>query len=183
MAVKEIIKVPNSILTTKCEKIAAFDEDLKTLVQDLIDTAEAARDPEAAGLAAPQIGISKKVCVVRRFFSSGSKKKLLIENIVLVNPKMISSSRETDIDWEGCMSIPNTYGKIERSKRIKIKAHNENGEEFKMSVSGYLARVIQHEMDHLDGVLLTHKTIGPTKTEAEIDELFAQEDYHLKYSE
>jgi len=183
MAVLEILKTPNPILNTKCEKITDFGEATQEIVRNLIDTAESAHDPEAAGLAAPQIGYSKKICLVRRFFSSGSKKKILIENIILVNPKMISSSRETDLDWEGCLSIPDKYGKVERSKRIKIKAQNEKGEEFKMSASGYLARVIQHEMDHLEGILLIDKAVGKTKTESEIDELFAQEDYHVRFSE
>ncbi len=183
MAVREIIKTPNPILKTKCAKVTEINDEIKNLIADLIDTAESARDPEAAGLASPQIGVSKKICIVRRFISTGNKKKFHIDNIIMINPKIISTSRETDFDWEGCLSIPDKYGKVERSKRIKIKALNEMGEEFKMSASGYLARVIQHEMDHLDGILLTDRSIGETKNEREIDELFAQEDYHVKFSE
>jgi peptide deformylase len=177
MAVKPIVLIPNKILEAKCEKVSGIDADTKVLIKDLLDTLRHAHNPEGAGLAAPQIGVLKRVCIARRFiYKSPDPEREIVEELIMINPKIISASKETNIDWEGCLSIPNAYGKVNRANKIKVRATNENGEEVKISASGFLARVIQHEIDHLDGILFTSKLKGSLVTEKELDEIYKEED-------
>lgn len=172
MAIKPIITAPNTILTSKAEKVQTVDGKTKQIVQDLIDTLNSSKHPQGAGLAAPQIGLSKQICIVRRFISNpNNPEEALTKDYVLINPKLMSESKETSIGWEGCLSIPDTYGKVQRAKKVKVKALNENGEEVKYNATGFFARVMQHEMDHLQGILFTTKVIGKTMTEEELDSL------------
>ncbi len=169
MAIQKIITTPNDLLKASCEKVK-FNEETKQVIEDMMDTLLDAKNPEGAGLAAPQIGILKRIIIARDFFvSPENQKEVLSKEYVLVNPKIISKSKETEIDFEGCLSIPDTYGKVERSKKIKVKALDENGETLRMTANGFLARVIQHEVDHLDGVLFTDKMIGDPISEEDLD--------------
>ncbi len=175
MAIRTILEVPNPVLTTPCEKIKIFDGDTKQIVRDLIDTLNAARKPAGAGLAAPQIGVSKRICIARKFFADpANPEKELSTDVVLINPKIISFSKEKIIGWEGCLSIPNTFGRVERAKSIKVVAADEAGGTAKIKASGFFARVVQHEIDHVDGVLFTSKIVGKTLTERELDERYIQ---------
>lgn len=178
MAVREIVVVPNDILETPCDKVIKFDEDLKNLVNDLKDTLSITKNPTGAGLAAPQIGVLKQVCIVRKFFENqyGNNIETFAE-FVLINPRIITHSGETEIDFEGCLSIPDSYANVERSSKIKVVAQNENGEKIKLTATGFFARTIQHEIDHLHGVLFTSKVIGEIYTEAQLDKILAQESY------
>lgn len=171
MAVVPIIKIPDPILNQKCQVVRQVDEETKRIVQNLKDTLEAAQNPQGAGLSATQIGISKRICIVRRFMTNPETQEETIKEYVLINPEMTSISNAKEIRWEGCLSVPNLLGKVERTKRIKLIALNENGEKVKIEASGFFARVIQHEIDHLDGILFTSKTVGPTITEKELDKL------------
>ncbi len=176
MSIVKIIKVPDVRLTEKCKKVAVHEAQTQQTITDLIETLENAKNPEGAGLAAPQIGVMRRICIVRRFIPDPTNPdNTLKENYVLVNPEIIQASAETDVRYEGCLSIPDTYGPVERSKRIKIRALNRGGEEIKMNASGFFARVIQHEVDHLNGVLFTTKLAGKTLTEKELDELIEAE--------
>lgn len=173
MSVVPIIKAPNQALNTKCEKVKDFDEQTKKIVTDLMDTLLNARNPEGAGLAAPQIGILKRICIVRNFYKDVEDPgKTASQEIVLINPKIISKSKETDVDWEACLSIPDTYGEVERASKIKVKAYDVEGHELRVNASGYLSRIIQHEIDHLDGILFTSKTLGKILSEKELEELY-----------
>lgn len=175
MALKEIVKVPNKVLITKAE-IALFDAETKSLAEDLIQTLNATTKPKGAGLAAPQIGESKRVFIAKKFSKDPSDSEKEIEtNFIFINPEILSHSEVTDINWEGCLSIPDTYGQLERFKRVKVKSFDLNGNEFTLKAEGFFARVIQHEMDHINGVLFTSKVIGKTLTEKELDELQAKE--------
>ena len=183
MSVVPIVTVPNEILEKPTKKVGASEvvgKEIQQLAQNLIDTVLAAKNPIGAGLAAPQIGIGKRVCVVRRFFQNPENPdEDLSKEYVLINPKIISSSDETTLGMEGCLSIPDTYGNVARAKKIKVKALNEKGEPVRMSESGFLARVIQHEIDHLDGILFTTKVTGKTYTEAEVDKMNKQREEQL----
>ena len=88
----------------------------------------------------------------------------------MINPKIISQSKDTIVEYEGCLSVPNSYGKVERNKKVKIKAQDESGETIRLTASGFFSAVIQHEIDHLNGVLFTSKTIGGLLTEKEFDQ-------------
>ena len=173
MPVKPIITIPNPILETPAERVGEIDDVTKNVIRDLLDTVLAAKNPEGAGLAAPQIGVSKRVCVVRRFIETSDK--IVTKEYVLVNPKIISASKETDIHYEGCLSVPDVYGQVERAKKIKVKALDENNQPIRISTSGFFARVIQHEVDHLDGVLFTTKLIGDPITQFQFDQLMEEE--------
>jgi peptide deformylase len=179
MSIVPIITVPDDRLTKKCKKVKKADDETKQIAQNLVDTVRGAKNPEGAGLAAPQIGILKRICVARRFFPNPdptSEQKTLSKEQVLINPKIVSKSREKVIGWEGCLSIPDIYGQVKRHKKIKIKALDENGKEIRETITGFYARVVQHEIDHLDGILFTTKVVGDTLNEAELDKLLEDGD-------
>lgn len=175
MSIKNILTTPNEILTSKSQKVVKFDENIKQIIRDLLDTAINQKDPEAAGLAAPQIGYDKRIIVVRDFKYLEQTEKFLITNIVMVNPKIISLSREKALDWESCLSIPNMYGQVMRSTHLKVNYFDENGHEKRMKARDFLARVIQHEVDHLDGILFTDKLVGKLISEKEYNKLIELE--------
>lgn len=160
------------VLITKCEEVKEINQEIKDLAKNLLDTALSQTDPEAAGLAAPQIGVSKRVCLVRKFTIDPNDPKVeVIKNFILINPKITSRSSSTDIRYEACLSIPEIFGKVQRNKQCKVEALNENGEKVKIKAKGLFARIIQHEVDHLDGILFTSKTIGDIKTEDELNQM------------
>ena len=164
MAVLPILKVPDERLLRVSTKVTDFGDETQKNVKDLVDTLDKAKNPEGAGVAAPQVGISKRIIVVRNFLSDDT-----YEQFVLANPKIISRSKETVTYWEGCLSVPNSWGQVPRYKKIKLRAQNQFGEEIRLTASNYFASVIQHEIDHLDGILFTAKVVGPTLTEEELD--------------
>jgi peptide deformylase len=142
-----IITHPNSILRQKAkevemEKIKGYD--IKKLVFDMKETVET---DKGIGLAAPQVGHSLRIIVI---FLENKK-------IALINPQITHFSWLKKNGEEGCLSIPGTFGFVKRSKSIRVKALDENGEEIKFKAKNLLARVIQHEVDHLDGVLFIDK--------------------------
>ncbi len=180
MAIKEIVKIPNKVLLTKAET-ALIDDATKELAQNLVDTLNIQENPKGAGLAAPQIGILKRVCVVKKFFPDPNNAENELEStFILINPEIITHSEALSLYWEGCLSIPDTYGQVERFKRIRVKALDVNGNEFIMKADDFFARVIQHEVDHLNGVLFTSKVVGKTFTEKELDELEKAKPENLK---
>lgn len=129
------------ILRKKSENVSVFNEDLVFLVEMMIDTMF---KHDGLGLAAPQIGISKKIAVVLK---DNSPK-------VLINPVILETSDELIEEKEGCLSFPDIYEIIKRPKWVKIKAQDLKGEEFELEGEGLTARAILHELDHLDGKLL-----------------------------
>lgn len=176
MAIKKIIEAPNEILINKAEKVKSDDPILKELIQDLIDTTNHQKNPEAAGLAAPQIGYPKRVCLVREFIESEESNQVTVINHIMINPKVISESKELEIDYESCLSIPQMYGKVLRPKIIKVVYQDSDFKEHKIKAKGFFARVILHEIDHLNGILFTNKIIGDLITEEEFDKL-SEEDH------
>lgn len=172
MAIKNIIVDPNPVLNNKTQKVNEINDEIIGIAQDLIDTVKVAEDPEGAGLAATQIGISKRICVVRNFFEDPvNPEKISSDDIVLINPKITHFSTEKEIDWEGCLSVPDKYGLVERAKNIKVTAKDIEGNIIKIKAEGFFARTIQHEVDHLDGVLFTSRVIGETLNQKQFDEV------------
>jgi len=173
MSVRKVIVTPDKILITKTAKVSGIiDEEIRNTAQDLLDTVKVAKDPEGAGLAAPQIGSSKRMCIIRRFYEDPvNPEKIQSDDTILINPKIIQKSSETELDWEGCLSVPDKYGLVERYKKIKITAKDLNGNKLKIKAEGFFARTIQHETDHLDGVLFTSKVVGKTLTQKEFDKI------------
>ena len=172
MAIKNIIIDPNPTLLNKTQKVGEITDEIKAIAQDLIDTVKVAEDPEGAGLAATQIGISKRMCVVRNFYEDPMEpSKINSDDIVLINPKITHFSTENETDWEGCLSVPDKYGLVERAKRIKVTAKDLDGNTIKIKAEGFFARTIQHEVDHLDGILFTSKIEGKILTQKEFDKM------------
>jgi len=109
-------------------------------------------ESDGIGLAAPQIGENIRICIIGK-----ESDKKLKEDLVLVNPVWEKTSKKTDIDTEGCLSVPNTFGKVKRYVHIQVDALDRNGNKISFSAKKFLARVIQHEVDHLDGILFVDK--------------------------
>ncbi|MFC1700286.1 peptide deformylase [Patescibacteria group bacterium] len=172
MTVKPIITIPNKLLEDPTEKVGEITDYIKDVASHLMDTVLKAKDPEGAGLSANQIGVNKKMCVVRNFYKDPKTGNENSEDTILINPKVISHSNETEMGWEGCLSVPDTYGQVPRFKKLKVKAKGLDGKKIRITASGYFARVIQHELDHLNGILFTERVQGKTITEEELEKLF-----------
>ena len=138
MALRKIVTVGDPILTKVCRPVTKFDQKLAILIEDMIETMH---DANGVGLAGPQVGILRRVVVV----DAGD------EDIELVNPEVVEVSEETQTGLEGCLSLPGIHESVKRGDKIRVKYMDENFVEHDEVVEGYLARVMQHEFDHLDG--------------------------------
>jgi peptide deformylase len=148
MAVRPVVGVPHPVLALRTPEITAFDDALGQLVADLLDTMRAS--PGCVGLAAPQIGVSQRVAVIDL---RGHKKAPVNHGeVVLVNP-VVEARGDTDLMREGCMSVPDFTGDVTRASSLTLRWQNEKGEEFLDEYVGFEARAVQHELDHLDGLL------------------------------
>ena len=145
MAIRQIRIKGDEVLRKKCRVIEKIDDRLLVLIEDMLDTMYEA---EGVGLAGPQVGILKRVAVID--IGEGP--------IVLINPEIIES-RGAYIDSEGCLSIPNEQGYVERPEYVKVKALNERGESIIVEGEDFLAKAICHELDHLDGILYIDKLV------------------------
>ena len=132
----------NPILREKSQTIEKIDENILNLAKDMIETMT---KKDGVGLAAPQIGKNIRLFVVHPTLS---------KKTVFINPEISKISKQTDVTEEGCLSLPGIFIKKERAKSLKIMATDENGKEFKLKAKNLLARVIQHEIDHLNGILI-----------------------------
>ena len=149
MSILQIVHHPSDILETSCERVTRFDPDLHLLLDNMYETMVAA---DGVGIAAPQVGITKQVAVV----DIGEDENT--EKIELINPKIIEAKGK-QIDIEGCLSLPGVFGKVSRSQSIKVTAYDRYGHLYQLEADDYLARAIQHEIDHLNGILFTTKVI------------------------
>ncbi len=143
MAIRNIRLKGDPILRKKARKVHKIDDRIITLLDDMIETMEYA---EGIGLAAPQVGVLRSVIVVN--IGEGP--------IELINPELLEAEGK-EIMVEGCLSIPEEAGKVERPYRVKVKGLNKKGEEVVLAGEGLLARVLCHEMDHLEGILFIDK--------------------------
>ncbi len=148
MSLKDILIYPEKRLRKKSQTVEKIDKKIQKLLDDLADTMYNA---PGVGLAAPQIGENVRVLVVD--ISTKEEEKSLME---LINPAITDSSG-TQKSEEGCLSVPGYYGNITRKKKITVEAVNRDGEKFKIEAEDTLARVLQHEIDHLDGILFFDK--------------------------
>lgn len=145
MGVREIVCYPDEILEKKCDTVTEFDRALHVLIDDMFDTMYKA---EGVGLAAPQIGIGKQVAVVDIGDETGK--------VELVNPVIEQMEGEQD-GPEGCLSFPGIFGDVKRAQKVKVSALDRHGNPFTIVAEDFLARALQHEIDHLNGVLFTSK--------------------------
>jgi peptide deformylase len=149
MPAQKILLYPHPILKKLCRQVAAIDPEISALIGDLVDTMRAG--PGSVGVAAPQIGVLLRVCVV-----DVSASRLGKENnhglLAMVNPEIIQRDG-CAVMREGCMSVPDYTGDVERATQVTVRFLDETGSEHQVEASGFEAVAIQHEMDHLDGIL------------------------------
>lgn len=157
MAIREILTSEHPALRQKAKKVKKFDASLQKLIDDMIETME---DAPGQGLAAPQIGVSLRVLVVDALPGTGDSEDEKPVKLQLVNPEIIERQGEVAGE-EGCLSIPGYVGIVKRAQFITVKALNRKGKEVKLKASHNLARVLQHEIDHLDGILYTDRLEKP----------------------
>lgn len=141
MAIRNLRFNDDEILRKKCRVVDDINDRIKILVEDMIETMY---ENNGVGLAAPQVGILKRIFVVDAMDGAGSR--------VFINPEILEKSGE-QTDEEGCLSLPGRHKPVKRANKIKIKALDVNGNEFVLNAEEFLARAIQHEYDHLEGVL------------------------------
>jgi len=140
------------VLRRKARPISRFDNGLQTLIDDMIETMRAA---PGVGLAAPQVNVSERLIVVE--FGDEEDDTVPPKLYVLVNPEITRSSPEEDVGPEGCLSIPGLLGEVERAHAVTVKGKNRHGQPMTVKARGWLARIFQHEVDHLNGVLFTDR--------------------------
>ena len=155
MTVRTIVTLPDPVLRRKARTVTTFNKNLQTLIDDMIETM---REAPGVGLAAPQVGISDRVLVVEYYEDEeaeqqedASRKKVW----AMVNPEIVKVSEEKVMGVEGCLSIPTLVGEVERHEAIQVKGLNRRGQPMRVKAQGWLARIFQHEIDHLNGVVFT----------------------------
>jgi len=148
MTLRSIATLPQPILRKKAHKVKVFDKDLKVLIEDMIETM---RNEPGVGLAAPQVGVSSRVVVVE--YGDDEDDEVHKKLYTVINPEIINPSEEMVNGIEACLSVPGYYGDVERHANILVKGQNKSGNSIKIKAEGWLARIFQHEIDHLDGIV------------------------------
>ena len=155
MPIRPVVGLPNAVLGVRTPPVERFDDALALLVTDLLDTMRAS--PGCVGLAAPQIGVSVRVAVIDL---RGHKKAPVNHGeLVLVNP-VIEAHGDTDVAREGCMSVPDLTGDVVRASTLTLSWNDATGATFRDEFAGFEARAVQHELDHLDGLLFLDRVSG-----------------------
>ena len=152
MALRDIVTLPDSVLRRKAPKQTTFDNELNTLIDDMIETM---REAPGVGLAAPQIGISTRIIVVE--FGDEQDETVPPKLYVVINPEIIKTSSTTIVGIEACLSVPGLAGEVERHESIVVKGFNRNNQQLKIRAKGWLARIFQHAIDHLDGIVYSDR--------------------------
>lgn len=151
MAIRNVLKMGDSHLLQVSEPIAQFDnEELPKLLEDMFDTMEAL---DGAGLAAPQIGVFKRVVIFGVNQNPRYPHAEPVPTTVLINPEVQVLDEDTEVGWEGCLSVPGMRGLVPRYKKIRYRGYDPSGNVIQREAQDFHARVVQHEVDHLDGIL------------------------------
>lgn len=146
--VREVLVYPEPLLKQKSKPVGKIDENIRALIKDMAETMYA---EDGVGLAAPQVGVLKRILVVDTSPRQPGQKLM-----AFINPELVSADGRTKYT-EGCLSIPGEAEEIERFAKVTVRALNEKGETFEVEAEGLLAIALQHEMDHLDGVLFVDR--------------------------
>ncbi len=150
MAVREICCLPNQVLKRKAKRVPAIDRSIQRLIDDMLETMQEA---SGVGLAAPQVGVSLRVVVIQ-----------VPEEppIALINPEVVKRTGEREVT-EGCLSIPGYFGEVKRSVSVAVRGTDRSGKSIKVKGTGLLAQALEHELDHLNGVLFIDHLDSPEK--------------------
>lgn len=155
MALREIVTLPDPVLRRKARKVTEVNKDTQALIDDMVETM---RQAPGVGLAAPQVNVSERIIVVEYDENDqveDSPKKLY----VFLNPEITPITENKEMGIEACLSIPGLAGEVERFTDIQVKGLNRRGKPAKLKASGWLARIFQHEVDHIDGVVFTDRAV------------------------
>jgi len=169
MALRKIVTLPEPVLRRKAHAVTKYDKDLHTLIDDMVETM---RDAPGVGLAAPQIGLSERLIVVEYYEREEDEeiedapKKLF----AVINPEIVKASEEKVMGVEGCLSIPGLVGEVDRHAEVLVKGMNRHGKPMKIKAKGWLARIFQHEIDHLNGVLFTDLATRVWRPQEEVEQ-------------
>jgi peptide deformylase len=163
MTLRQIVTLPDPILRRKARPVTRFDADLQTLIDDMIETM---RDAPGVGLAAPQVGVSERVIVVE-YAEEEEDEQAPKKLYVMVNPEIKTSSEETEEGIEGCLSVPGWQGEVERALSVTVKGQTRRGQPMKVKAQGWMARIFQHEIDHINGVVFTDRAAKVWKPQPE----------------
>ncbi len=175
MGLRKIVTLPDPVLRRKARPVSKFDNKLQTLIDDMIETM---RDAPGVGLAAPQVGVGERLIVVEYAEPPETKegeepKPVKPKLYVMVNPEIVKTSDETVLGVEGCLSIPGLVGEVERFSQIQVKGLNRRGQPMKVKADGWLARIFQREIDHVNGVVFPDRATRVWKPEPEEEENLA----------
>jgi len=154
MAVRRVLKMGEPLLRAVASPVTRFDEELAALVADMDDTMRAL---SGAGIAAPQIGVSARVVIFELKDNPRYPHIAPVPYTVLVNPLVTPLTAEQDDGWEGCLSVPGMRGLVPRFRRLRYRGFDPYGAPLERTVEGFHARVVQHEVDHLDGILFPQR--------------------------
>jgi len=168
MTLRTIVTLPDPVLKRKARPVSKFDKDLHTLLDDMVETMRVA---PGVGLAAPQIGLSERIIVIEYYEKEEDEE---IEDAprkvwAIMNPEIVKASEETMLGAEGCLSIPGLVGEVERHAEVQVKGLNRHGKPMKVKAKGWLARIFQHEIDHLNGILFTERATRLWRPSQEIE--------------
>lgn len=167
---KPVVVVPQAVLTSPAKPVTSFDAKLASLVDDMKKTLLATKNPKGVGLAAPQIGEPYRVFLTRP--TEKSEVRVFINPLIVSSENQKSDGAGKDNKLEGCLSIPAIWGRVQRAHSLVLEYQDETGKKHKETFEGFLATIIQHESDHLDGILFTRRVLEQKGKlyEAAIDE-------------
>jgi len=168
MPTRRIVTHPDPVLRRKARKVTEFTPDLQALIDDMVETMRVA---PGVGLAAPQVDVSLRVIVVE--YGDDDDPDVPAKLYAVVNPEITRLSQDKEVGAEGCLSIPGFGGNVERPLEAVIKGQNRHGKPVRIKASGWLARIFQHEIDHLDGVLFIDRAEKVWRLEDEAIEAVA----------
>ncbi len=160
MAIRHIVTVDedNPVLRRRARRVRKINKSIQALIDDMVETMRAA---PGVGLAAPQVGVPLRVIVVEIPEEEGDPNSGRL--YTLINPQIVWASDEMEEGEEGCLSVPGWVGLVDRHTEVTVKALNRGGKEVKIKAGGFLARVLQHEIDHLEGILFVDRLTSPEK--------------------
>lgn len=147
MAKLKVYEYPHPVLKQKAEKVTKVDDKIRSFLDDMLETMY---DAAGVGLAAPQVGVSKRIVVIDVAHPDEGEER---NPIYLVNPEIIWHSDEESCQYEGCLSVPDQSAEVSRYKQVRVQYLDYNGKEAEIMAEGLLAIALQHEIDHLDGIL------------------------------
>lgn len=159
--IRPIVQLGAEVLRTPCQPVAADDlgsDELRTLIDDMHETLA---DAGGVGLAAPQVGVGQRVILAGSFPSGQAPERPTVEVRCFINPRIVEMSEEREPAWEGCLSFLRYRVLVERARKITVEFLNPDGVPARLEAEGFFARVLQHEIDHLDGILTLNRVRSP----------------------